>query len=43
MKLIDGSKIAVIGGGPAGSFFTHFILQTPNRLYQLLFHHQNLL
>ncbi len=26
-KLQDGSKIAVIGGGPAGSFFAHFILK----------------
>lgn len=25
--LSDGSKIAVIGGGPAGSFFTYFTLQ----------------
>ncbi len=23
----EGSKIAVIGGGPAGSFFSHFILE----------------
>lgn len=26
-KLQNGSKIAVIGGGPAGSFFAHFILK----------------
>ena len=24
LVLKDGSKIAIIGGGPAGSFFTHF-------------------
>jgi len=32
MKLIDGSKIAVVGGGPAGSFFTHFILEDAKKL-----------
>ena len=26
-KIQNGSKIAVIGGGPAGSFFAHFILK----------------
>ena len=26
LTLNDGSKIAVIGGGPAGSFFTYFAL-----------------
>ena len=26
-KIHNGSKIAVIGGGPAGSFFSHFILK----------------
>ena len=31
MKLIDGSRIAVIGGGPAGSFFTYFILKNAKK------------
>lgn len=31
LKLDDGSKIAVIGGGPAGSFFTYFALDFANR------------
>lgn len=30
--LNDGSKIAVIGGGPAGSFFTYFALDFADRL-----------
>ena len=30
--LEDGSKIAVIGGGPAGSFFTYFALDFAERL-----------
>jgi flavin-dependent dehydrogenase len=30
--LQDGSKIAVIGGGPAGSFFTYFALDFAERL-----------
>ncbi len=30
--LEDGSKIAVIGGGPAGSFFTYFALDFADRL-----------
>lgn len=25
MELVDGSRIGVIGGGPAGTFFTHFL------------------
>jgi len=31
LKLKDGSNIAVIGGGPAGSFFTYFALEFANR------------
>ena len=31
MALDDGSRVAVIGGGPAGSFFTYFILQMAGR------------
>jgi len=31
MKLVDGSKIAVIGGGPAGSFFTHFLMRNAEK------------
>jgi len=26
LKLVSGSKVAVIGGGPAGSFFSYFLL-----------------
>jgi flavin-dependent dehydrogenase len=32
LTLEDGSKIAVIGGGPAGSFFTYFALDYAKRL-----------
>ena len=32
MKLTNGSKVAVIGGGPAGSFFTHFILEDAKKM-----------
>lgn len=31
LALEDGSKIAVIGGGPAGSFFTYFALEFAQR------------
>ncbi len=31
LTLEDGSKIAVIGGGPAGSFFTYFALEFASR------------
>lgn len=31
MDLEDGSRVAVIGGGPAGSFFSYFILQMAAR------------
>ncbi len=32
MKLKDGSRIAVIGGGPAGSFFSYFLLRMAARV-----------
>jgi len=32
IELVDGSCIAVVGGGPAGSFFTYFALAFANRL-----------
>ena len=32
LKLTDGSRVAVIGGGPAGSFFTYFLLDLCERL-----------
>lgn len=32
LALTDGSRIAVIGGGPAGSFFTYFALDFANRI-----------
>ncbi|NCO00687.1 MAG: cyclic nucleotide-binding domain-containing protein [Epsilonproteobacteria bacterium] len=32
LKLENGSKIAVIGGGPSGSFFTYFVLDLAKRL-----------
>jgi len=28
LRLIDGSRVAVIGGGPAGSMFSYFLLRT---------------
>ncbi|HSG14412.1 MAG TPA: hypothetical protein VLA22_11130 [Gaiellaceae bacterium] len=28
LELIDGSRVAVIGGGPAGSLFSYFLLKT---------------
>ncbi|NQU66961.1 MAG: cyclic nucleotide-binding domain-containing protein [Candidatus Marinimicrobia bacterium] len=31
MKLTNGSKIAVIGGGPSGSFFSYFLLDLAKR------------
>ena len=30
--LKNGSKVCVIGGGPAGSFFTYFFLDLADRL-----------
>ena len=32
LKLDNSSKIAVIGGGPAGSFFTYFLLEMAARV-----------
>lgn len=32
LHLQDGSRVAVIGGGPAGSFFSYFLLQFAQRL-----------
>jgi len=32
MRLRDGSRIAVMGGGPAGSFFTTFLLDMAERV-----------
>ena len=32
LKLDDGSRIAVIGGGPAGSFFSYFLLAMTERV-----------
>ena len=31
-ELVDGSRIGVIGGGPAGSFFSYFLLQLAERV-----------
>ena len=30
-ELVDGSRIAVMGGGPSGSFFSYFLLQIARR------------
>ena len=30
--LVDGSRVAVIGGGPAGALFAHFLLQMAERV-----------
>lgn len=32
LQLNDGSRVAVIGGGPAGSFFSFFLLETAQRI-----------
>src|SRR3990170_2606668 len=32
LKLDSGSRVAVIGGGPAGSFFSYFLLDMARRL-----------
>lgn len=32
IKLQDGSRVAVIGGGPAGSFFSYFLLDMARRV-----------
>ena len=31
-KLTDGSRVGVIGGGPAGSFFSYFLLEMARRM-----------
>ena len=31
LQLVDGSKVAVIGGGPAGSFVSYFLLEMAER------------
>ena len=31
LKLRDGSRVGVVGGGPAGSFFAYFLLEMANR------------
>jgi flavin-dependent dehydrogenase len=30
-RLVDGSRVGVVGGGPAGSFFAYFLLQMAQR------------
>src|SRR5512139_3307879 len=32
LPLEDGSRIAVLGGGPAGSFFSYFLLEMASRV-----------
>ncbi|TFG97842.1 MAG: hypothetical protein E4H13_10495 [Calditrichales bacterium] len=32
LKLVDGSQIGVVGGGPAGSFFSYFLLDMAERI-----------
>ncbi len=32
MKLEDGARVGVIGGGPAGSFFSYFLLELAERI-----------
>lgn len=32
LKLQDGSRVAVMGGGPAGSYFAYFLLDTAERV-----------
>ena len=32
LELTDGSRIAVVGGGPSGSFFSYFALDFASRL-----------
>ena len=31
-KLVDGSRVAVMGAGPAGSFFAYFLLDMAQRV-----------
>jgi flavin-dependent dehydrogenase len=32
LQLVDGSRIGVIGGGPAGSFFSYFLISSAERI-----------
>jgi flavin-dependent dehydrogenase len=32
LRLTDGSRVGVVGGGPAGSFFSYFLLQMADRV-----------
>ena len=32
LKLADGDRVAVVGGGPAGSFFAYFLLDMAVRI-----------
>jgi flavin-dependent dehydrogenase len=32
LQLIDGSRVGVIGGGPAGSFFSYFLISSADRI-----------
>jgi flavin-dependent dehydrogenase len=32
LALDDGSRIGVVGGGPAGSFFSYFLLEMSRRV-----------
>jgi flavin-dependent dehydrogenase len=32
MRLVDGSRVAVVGGGPAGSFFSYFLLDLADKM-----------
>lgn len=32
LKLTDGSRVGVVGGGPAGSFFSYFLLEIARRV-----------
>jgi flavin-dependent dehydrogenase len=32
LRLVDGSRVAVIGGGPAGSFVSYFLLEMADRM-----------
>lgn len=34
MTLEDGARVGVIGGGPAGSFFSHFLLEMAARVHR---------
>lgn len=32
LRLVDGSRVAVLGGGPSGTFFSYFLLEMAERL-----------